>query len=91
MCPYNASHRLSKKEFEEHITTCPTRNILESEIYSGLFFFYFYILFLTYFIPFKIKYQNILFHRNKKTWCNKFCTSRSFKYNRLQRKLGHRY
>lgn len=38
MCPYNASHRLSKKEFEEHITTCPTRNILESEIYSGLFF-----------------------------------------------------
>lgn len=44
MCPYNASHRLSKKEFEEHITTCPTRNILESEIYSGLFFLLLYFI-----------------------------------------------
>ncbi|KOC62249.1 hypothetical protein WH47_04007, partial [Habropoda laboriosa] len=34
MCPFNATHRLFKTELEEHIITCPTRSVLESEIYT---------------------------------------------------------
>lgn len=33
MCPYNANHRLFKKELATHIITCPERNVLQSETY----------------------------------------------------------
>lgn len=36
MCPYNATHRLFKNEVTEHVVTCPTRNVLESEMHSGV-------------------------------------------------------